>query len=101
MRMHLSGGASQENVEASWISNHQCARAPVTECIYSVVGEGELTFFMFDPFKGRGSQFFQIKDDLPQLYNWSLSPDGATLALSKRKCFDVEPRIPLVSLHCA
>ena len=101
MRMPLSGGASQQILEASWISNHQCARAPATECIYSVVGEGELRFFMFDPFKGRGSQFFQIKDDLPQLYNWSLSPDGATLALTKGKWVDEEPRIHLVSLHGA
>jgi len=99
MRMPLSGGASQQVLEASWISNHQCARAPATECIYSVVGEGELTFFRFDPFKGRGSQCFQIKDDLPQLYNWSLSPDGATLAIARGKWSDEEPRIHLVSLN--
>jgi hypothetical protein len=101
MRMPLSGGAAQQVLEAGWISNHQCARAPATECLYSVVGEGELTFFTFDPFKGRGSQFFQIKDDLPQLYNWSLSPDGATLAIAKGKWSDEEPRIHLVSLNGA
>jgi Tol biopolymer transport system component len=99
MRMPLSGGAPQQVLEASWISNHQCARAPATQCLYSVVTEGELTFFTFDPFKGRGSQFFQIRDDLPQLYNWSLSPDGATLAIVKGKWSDEEPRIRLVSLN--
>jgi Tol biopolymer transport system component len=98
MRMPLSGGAPQQILEATWISNHQCARAPATECIYSVVGEGELTFFTFDPFKGKGSQILQIKDDLPQLYNWSLSPDGAMLAIAKGKWGDDEPRIQLVSL---
>src|SRR6267143_6209176 len=98
MRMPLSGGASQQVLEASWISNHQCARAPATECIYSVVGEGELTFFTFDPFKGKGSQILQIKDDLPQLYNWSLSPDGPMLAIAKGKWGDDEPRIQVVSL---
>ena len=60
------------------------AHALATECLYSVVTEGEATLFTFDPFQRRGSQFFHIEDDdLPQLYNGSLSPNGATLAIVK------------------
>jgi DNA-binding winged helix-turn-helix (wHTH) protein/Tol biopolymer transport system component len=96
MRVPLAGGTPQEIVNASWITNHQCSREPSSACIYSVMAEGLLTFFSFDPYKGKGSQVFQVKDDIPQLYNWSLSPDGTTLAIAKGKWADEEPRIHLV-----
>jgi DNA-binding winged helix-turn-helix (wHTH) protein/Tol biopolymer transport system component len=98
MRVPLAGGAPHEILKATWISNHQCARAPSNLCIYSVVHEHDLTFFTFDPFRGQGAQVFQVKDELPQLYNWCLSPDGSTLAIAKGKWGDEEPRIRLVSL---
>jgi Tol biopolymer transport system component/DNA-binding winged helix-turn-helix (wHTH) protein len=99
MRVPLAGGTPQKVVEANWISNHQCARAPAKVCLYSVAGENELTFFTFDVFKGKGAQLFQIKDDFPQLYNWSLSPDGKMLAIAKGKWGDESPRIHLVPLN--
>jgi DNA-binding winged helix-turn-helix (wHTH) protein/Tol biopolymer transport system component len=99
MLVPLAGGTPRKIVEANWITNHQCARAPATVCLYSVMANGSLTFFTFDPIKGKGSQVFQIKDDLPKLYNWSLSPDGTTLALAKGKWGDEEPRIHLVRLN--
>lgn len=104
MRIPLAGGTPQKVMEANWISNHQCARTPATMCIYSVVGASELTFFTFDVFKGQGTQVFQVKDDLPQLYNWSLSPDGTMLAIAKGKWGDTReetPRIHLVPLSGA
>lgn len=97
--MPLAGGAAHEIVKAKWISNHQCARAPATICLYSVVAENGLTFFSFDPLRGSGPQVFQIKDDHPQMYNWSLSPDGRTLAIANSKRHDEDPRIHLVSLE--
>src|SRR5262249_14256262 len=98
MRVPLAGGTPQKILEASWISNHQCARAPATLCLYSVIGEHELTFFTFDLEHGKGQQVFQINDDVPQLYNWSLSTDGSTLAITKGKWGEEEPRIHLVPL---
>jgi Tol biopolymer transport system component/DNA-binding winged helix-turn-helix (wHTH) protein len=99
MRVPLAGGTPQKVLDANWISNHQCAHAPATVCLYSVVSEGKLTFFTFDPMKGKGSQVFELKDELPQLYNWSFSPDGTTLAIAKGKWGDEEPRIHLISLQ--
>ncbi len=99
MRVPVAGGTPQQILKATWITNHQCARAPASVCIYSVMEEGALTFFTFDPFRGQGSQVFQIKDYLPQLYNWSLSPDGTTLAIAKGKWGDEEPRIHLVPVN--
>jgi DNA-binding winged helix-turn-helix (wHTH) protein/Tol biopolymer transport system component len=97
MRVPLTGGTPQKILEASWISNHQCARAPATTCLYSVVTNRTLTFFTYNPFQGEGTQAFQIQDDFPQMYNWSLSPDGATLAIAKGKS-EEDPKIRLVSL---
>jgi Tol biopolymer transport system component/DNA-binding winged helix-turn-helix (wHTH) protein len=99
MRVPLAGGTPQQILKANWITNHQCARAPASVCIYSVMEDGSLTFFTFDPFQGKGSQVFQMKDGLPQLYNWSLSPDGTTLAIAKGKWGDEEPRIHLVPVN--
>ena len=97
----LAGGPSREITRAKWISNQQCARAPATVCIYSVVTEASLKFFRFDPSQGAGTQILQIKDDLAEGYNWSLSPDGTTLAIAKGKWANEEPRIRLVSLDGA
>jgi Tol biopolymer transport system component len=97
MRIPIAGGAPQQVLQASWINNHQCARAPGKMCVYTSVGAGVLTFFSFDPLTGKGAQIYQIKDDFPQHYNWSLSPDGTSLAISKGKWIIAEPRIHLVS----
>jgi Tol biopolymer transport system component len=98
MRVPLAGGAPQQVAKAKWISNDQCARAPATECVYSVITHSTLTFFQFNPMNGQASQVFELKDDLAQMYNWSLSPDGTTLAIAKGKWGDAEARIQLVSL---
>jgi Tol biopolymer transport system component len=100
MRAPLVGGAPQKVLAANWITNHQCARAPGTICIYSVVEDRSLTFFSFDPLKGKGTQVLRIPDNFPQFFNWTLSPDGSTLAIVKAK-IEEQPRIHLVSLHGA
>jgi DNA-binding winged helix-turn-helix (wHTH) protein/Tol biopolymer transport system component len=99
MRVPVAGGTPQQILKANWVGNHQCARTPASVCIYSVVGDGQFRLFTFDPFEGKGSQVFQIKDDLPEHYNWSLSPDGTTLAIAKGKWGDEEPRIHLVHVN--
>jgi Tol biopolymer transport system component/DNA-binding winged helix-turn-helix (wHTH) protein len=98
MRAPLAGGAPQLVAKANWISNHQCARAPAKICLYSTIHGNELTFFSFDPIQGQPSQILQMKDEVPQFFNWTLSPDGSTLAISKAIAGDPSPRIRLVSL---
>jgi Tol biopolymer transport system component/DNA-binding winged helix-turn-helix (wHTH) protein len=99
MRVPLAGGTPQKILEASWVGNHQCSRAPATVCLYSIVGDGKLTFFAFDPLVGKGTQVYQIPAEQPQLFNWSLSPDGTRLAIVKGKWGDEEPRIHIVPLN--
>ena len=98
MSIPLAGGASRELARGKWITNLQCARAPATPCVYSVISDSGLTLFQFDSFQGKSAQILQIKDELAQAYNWSLSPDGTTLAIAKGKWGSDEPRIRLVSL---
>jgi Tol biopolymer transport system component/DNA-binding winged helix-turn-helix (wHTH) protein len=101
MRVPVSGGPPQQIARANWINNHQCSRAPVSVCVYSVLGKDDITFFKFDPVKGHPAQFYQIKDDLTQVYNWSLSPDGTTVAMARGKFGEGEDRIHLISLSGA
>ena len=97
----LSGGAPHQIARAKWISNHQCARAPATLCIYSVMSDNNLKFFTFDPLRGPGKKVYEIKDEIPQMYNWSLSPDGNALAIAKGKWGEGDPRIHVISLRGA
>src|SRR5579862_7821380 len=85
VRVPLAGGAPQTVLTEEWISNHQCARPPAGICIYSLVKDRKITFFTYDPFKGKGSQVFELQDEMPPAFNWSLSPDGTMLAISKAK----------------
>ncbi len=98
MRVPLAGGAPQKVLEEKWISNHQCARTPASICVYSMVGDRKLTFFAYDPFKGKGNPVFEMNAEFPQLFNWTLSPDGNTLAVAEAKT-DQKPRIRLVNLQ--
>ena len=98
MSVPLAGGVPRQLAKAKWITNLQCARAPAGACVYSVINDGGLKFFRFDPAQGGGTQFLEINDELAQAYNWSLSPDGTTLAIAKGKWGNDEPRIRLVSL---
>jgi len=99
MTVPLAGGPARQVAKAKWISNHQCAHAPAKLCIYSVISQTGITFYTFDPLKGPGTQVYQVKDELAQLYNWTLSPDGTTLAIAKGKFDEEEPKIHLVSLN--
>jgi len=98
MRAPLAGGAPQRILEAKWITNQQCARAPAATCLYSILKDQALTFFTFDPFKGKGKQVLRIEQAAPKDYNWSLSPDGSMLAIASART-DEQPRIRLVPLN--
>ncbi len=98
MRVPLSGGPPREILRADWISNHQCSRPPANVCVYSMATATGLTFYTFDPNSGSKSRIFQINDDLPALFNWSLSPDGTTLAVAKGKMGGEIPQFRLIPM---
>jgi Tol biopolymer transport system component len=84
MRVPISGGNSQLILQGTDIQNFQCARAPARECLFSQFTEKGIRFFEFDPKTGAKTELALAGDPLSQAYNWSLSPDGQTLALSKK-----------------
>ena len=48
--------------------------------------------------RGKGQEVAHIEDDLPYFYNWSLSPDGSMLAMSKKMDVTVQPEIRLLTV---
>ncbi|MGC1904500.1 MAG: winged helix-turn-helix domain-containing protein [Candidatus Acidiferrum sp.] len=91
MRVPLSGGAPELILEHDIIDNFQCARLPSTICVYGQSFSNGLRFIAFDPATGKERP---LAHDISGLkYNWSLSPDGTTLALSPWR----KPELRLIS----
>jgi Tol biopolymer transport system component/DNA-binding winged helix-turn-helix (wHTH) protein len=100
MRVPLSGGASQMILEGPGIMNQQCARLPSTLCLYSeMISHNEMRLYTFDPVNGKGQEIekARVVDEDAYAYNWSLSPDGSMLAMS-RKFATHESAVRLLSL---
>jgi Tol biopolymer transport system component/DNA-binding winged helix-turn-helix (wHTH) protein len=88
MRMPLAGGTPHLVLREEAIDNFQCARAPSTVCVFGQSSETGLRFFTFDPQMGKGNEVAKMGVGLK--YNWSLSPDGATLALAQWRHSQIE-----------
>ena len=86
MRVPLAGGPPQLVLKADGLNNHQCSVLPANVCIFSSIQEGEIRFFRFDPLTGESNELPQLKRRETDYYsfNWSLSPDGTTLATSRK-----------------
>jgi hypothetical protein len=100
MRVPVTGGPPQPVLEGVGINNLQCARSPSTLCIYSELAPGEEHFYAFDPIKGKGDEIPRatIRETDVYSFNWTLSPDGKTLAFSKKFATQGQPGIRLLSL---
>ena len=100
MRVPLAGGPPQIVLQHKGMSNLQCARLPSTLCIFDSRSATEMSFFRFDPFTGKSEEIPQarIQGETPYAYNWSLSPDGKILALSKKEAVQKDPSITFFSL---
>jgi DNA-binding winged helix-turn-helix (wHTH) protein/Tol biopolymer transport system component len=92
MRVPLSGGTPQLILQRDGIENFQCARLPSTLCVFghSSAANG-FRFSTFDPLTGDEKEL--ISAGIGLKYNWSLSPDGSTLALAQWQ----DPQIQLLS----
>jgi len=85
MRIPLSGGTPQLVLAEPAINNFQCARSPSTVCIFSAYSANQLGLFAFDPATGKKDLLTSIEGPEWYLYNWTLSPDGSTLAMAKKQ----------------
>jgi Tol biopolymer transport system component/DNA-binding winged helix-turn-helix (wHTH) protein len=95
MTAPLSGGVGKTILEADGMNNFQCARAPSTFCMFSRFTRDALAFVQFDSVTGETKDSLQTNDTGWQNYNWTLSPDGKTMALCKdgRVSRDTEIRL--------
>jgi hypothetical protein len=84
MRVPVTGGPSELVLEGDAIANQQCAKAPASLCVFSVMMSHQVRYFTFDPVSGTSQEVPEWKQDNADYYkfNWSLSPDGRTLATS-------------------
>lgn len=98
MRVPLSGGAPEVVLRADGITNHQCARLPSNVCLYSRSNPREMEFVQYDSNTGKQKTFMKIQEPAPYLYNWTLSPDGRTLAVAKRLEVPTPAAIRMISL---
>lgn len=83
MRMPLSGGTPQLVIAEPGINNFQCARSPSKVCIVSEFSANHLDLLIFDPANGEKRPLKRFEGSDWYMYNWTLSPDGSTLALAK------------------
>jgi Tol biopolymer transport system component len=98
MRLSLAGGTPQFVLQDAGINNFQCARAPATACVLSEFTGNRLEFFTFDAVTGEKRPLTRIEGSDWYLQNWTLSPDGFTLAMSKKHRVPGPAAIRLFSL---
>jgi len=79
LRIPLTGGPTHLLLEGPSISNFQCSRSPAKVCVMSQQQGGRFMLSRFDPLSGNPRPLRTLEQG--GLYNWSLSPDGAWLAL--------------------
>ncbi|HKV61314.1 MAG TPA: winged helix-turn-helix domain-containing protein [Candidatus Acidoferrum sp.] len=84
MRLPLTGGTPQFVLQDPGINNFQCARAPATVCVLSEFTGNQLEFFTFNEVTGEKKPLTRIEGPEWYLQNWTLSPDGSMLAMSKK-----------------
>ncbi len=82
MRVPLTGGPPRVVVEAASINNLQCSRAPARVCIFSQQKPAPMTFSTFDPIQGTVRELMTAAIPAGAFCNWSLSPEGKSIAAS-------------------
>jgi Tol biopolymer transport system component len=84
MRLPLAGGTPQFVLQDPSINNFQCARAPATVCVLSEFTGDRLELLTFNAVTGEKKLLMRIEGPEWYLLNWTLSPDGSTLAMAKK-----------------
>lgn len=99
MRMRLSGGPTENILEAHGLEYFECARVPVSSCVMAERSrdQKQIVFTGFDPVKGRGEVLGTIPADPAASYRFGLSPTGTQMAVVKARVN--EGRIRLLALR--
>jgi eukaryotic-like serine/threonine-protein kinase len=98
VRTPVAGGVPQFVLEMRNTGDVGCARAPARLCAIWEASQDQkqLVITAFDPLKGRGKVLQTVNTDPTAQYHVALSPDGATIAISRGG--EAEIHINLASL---
>jgi len=98
MRTRLSGGPSENVLEAHGLDYFECARMPSRLCVLTERShdQKQIVFTSFDLLKGRGRVLATLDADPTANYRYGLSPSGAQMAVAKARVN--EGRIRLISM---
>jgi Tol biopolymer transport system component/DNA-binding winged helix-turn-helix (wHTH) protein len=99
MGVPLSGGTPRLILQENQLHNFQCAYAPSKLCIYSVSTSDKISFVAFDSATGNTQPLNGITPPPGSTYNWSLSPNGSTLAIADWRHASIPAEILLLSVN--
>src|SRR5260370_452985 len=83
MQVLISGGPPRLVLQLPHMNNFQCSRAPASVCFLGQRQSPQFVLSRFDPIAGNASQIKAYEDSPADWWNWSLSPDGKSLAVLK------------------
>ncbi len=99
MSVPLSGGTPHLLLKAPQLHNFQCARLPSKTCIFGISTPDKIEFVSFDSKTGDTHVIEGLPLPEGGSYNWSLSPDGSTLAIGDWRRGTAPSEILLLSLR--
>ena len=96
MRVPIAGGTPQFLFRGSFYGGARCAGSQAGFCAFAERSSDarEMSFFAFDPLKGRGKELARTSVDPTKKYNWALSPNGSYIAI---KVDDGEGKLTILS----
>ena len=85
MRFRVLGGSTEQVLEAekNIATDFHCASSAAGSCILSRWEQGQLIFYALDP-NGKGKELARTKLGWPQQLDWSVSPDGSSIAVESQ-----------------
>ena len=92
MRVLTSGGPPHTVLEARYLNNYQCSLGASGTCILSLRKPDKLVLAVFDPVQGNPREFATLPQT-PAGWNWSLSPNGRSVAVAPLNDSAIELRI--------
>jgi DNA-binding winged helix-turn-helix (wHTH) protein/Tol biopolymer transport system component len=99
MSVPLTGGTPRMVLQAPQLHNFQCARVPSKTCVFGVSTPDKIAFVSFDPRTGDTHAIDGLALPEGGFYNWSLSPDGSTIAVADWRRGPAPSEILLLSLR--
>jgi Tol biopolymer transport system component len=86
MRFPALGGSPEQVLETRMddSADFDCPVRPASSCVFSHWEQGQLIFYALDPVQGRGKELARTKVGLSADLGWTVSPEGARIAIANK-----------------